>query len=392
VTGPNLWGQTAIVGIGETDYPALYRGQPGRPVDYALEAMERAIADAGLAKAQIDGLIVSGLAAYETVMFRAGLENVRFLAHYPLGGRLCPHALAHAAMAVYHQLADCVVLFNAVSFRSAGARFGGDIDASRSGPREVVPGIDTLYDSAYGMASPGAQYALLFSRWLALAGEKEENLAAVPVSTRAWAGHNSNAIFQDPLTVDDYLQARYIARPLRIFDYCLVNDGCAAYVVTSRERAADLRHPPVLLGSVASRANVRPYYAAEDFWAAACTSLRADVLDRVGVRLEDIDILQVYDNFSPAVIWVLEGFGFCAPGEALHWLAEGRAAPGGELPINTGGGMLSEAYLQGWNAHVEAVRQLRGEAGARQVEGCRRVLYAGLSAVPGASLLFRDAP
>jgi acetyl-CoA acetyltransferase len=300
-------------------------------------------------------------------------------------------------MAVHHQLADYVLLFNAVGFRSAGQRFGGDMPlagqrTSPARPSGVVAANDSLYDSAYGMTSPGAQYALLFSRWLALAGEKEENLAAIPVSTRAWAAHNRRAIFQNPLTTEDYLDARYIAQPLRIFDYCLVNDGCAAYVVTSRERAADLPHPPVLVGSVASRANVRPYYASEDFWAAACTSLRADVLERVGVSLEDIDILQVYDNFSPAVIWVLEGFGFCPRGEALHWMRDGRTAPGGELPINTGGGMLSEAYLQGWNAHAESVRQLRGEAGPRQVEGCRRVLYAGLSAVPGASLLFRDAP
>ena len=273
MTGPNLWGKTAIVGIGETDYPALYRGQPGRPVDYALDAMEKAIADAGLVKAQIDGLIVSGLASYEPVMFRAGMENVRFLAHYPLGGRLCPHALAHAAMAVHHQLADYVLLFNAVGFRSAGQRFGGDMPVagqrtSPARPSQVVAANDSLYDSAYGMTSPGAQYALLFSRWLALAGEKEENLAAIPVSTRAWAAHNRRAIFQNALTTDDYLDARYIAQPLRIFDYCLVNDGCAAYVVTSRERAADLPHPPVLVGSVASRANVRPYYASEDFWAA----------------------------------------------------------------------------------------------------------------------------
>jgi acetyl-CoA acetyltransferase len=392
VTGSALWGQTAIVGIGETDYPALYRGEPGRLVDYALEALERALGDAGLVKSQVDGLIVSGMGSYEPVMFRAGLENVRFLAHYPLGGRLCPHALAHAAMAVYHQMANYVVLFNAVGFRSEGRRFGGDIGASTSPPAQAVPANDSLYDSAYGMASPGAQYALLFSRWLALSGEREENLAAVSVATRAWAACNPNAIFQSPLTADDYRAARYIARPLRIFDYCLVNDGCAAYVVTSRQRAADLPHPPVLLGSVASRANVRPYYASEDFWADACRSLKADVLDRVGVSLEDIDILQVYDNFSPAVVWVLEGLGFCPRGEALQWVAEGHTAPGGKLPVNTGGGMLSEAYLQGWNAHVEAVRQLRGEAGSRQVEGCRRVLYAALSAVPGASLLFRDAP
>jgi acetyl-CoA acetyltransferase len=392
VTGSELWGSTAIVGVGESDYPAVYRGQALTKEEYALDAMRRALDDAGLAKDMIDGLVVSGMSSYESIMFRSGLENVRFLAHYPLGGRLCPQALAHAAMAVHHGMANYVVLFNTVGFRSAGVRFGGDLGASGKGAGgpAIVPRIDTMYDSAYGMASPGAQYALLCSRYLELSGEKEESLAAVARSTREWASMNPNAIFQEPITVDDYLASRYVARPLRLFDYCLVNDGCVAYIVTSKDRAGDLAHPPVLIGSVASRANVRPYYAAEDFWEDACRSLKADVLDRAGLGLDDIDILQVYDNFSPAVAWVLEGFGFCPRGEALQWMADGCTAPGGTLPVNTGGGMLSEAYLQGWNAHAETVRQLRGEAGARQVEGCRRVLYAALSAVPGASLLFRD--
>lgn len=391
MTDRALWGQTAIVGIGETDYGTLYRGSPGHREDYAIEAIGNALADASLTKDQIDGLIVSGLASYEPVMFRAGLENVRFLAHYPQGGRLCPHALGHAAMAVHHHMAEYVVLFNAVGFRSAGSRFGGDIDEKAQTERPLAPGMDGLYDSAYGMVSPGAQYALLFSRYLALSGGREEDLAAVALATRMWAAMNPRAIFQEPLTIDDYMNSRYVARPLRIFDYCLVNDGCAAYIVTA-ERAADCPHRPAFIGSVASRANVRPYYTAEDFWEAACASLKTDVLDQVGVGTTDIDLLEVYDNFSPAVLWILEGFGFCGRGEALEWLRGGRTAPGGELPVNTGGGMLSEAYLQGWNAHVEAVRQLRGEAGPRQVDGCRRILYAGLSAVPGASLLFRDDP
>jgi acetyl-CoA acetyltransferase len=148
----------------------------------------------------------------------------------------------------------------------------------------------------------------------------------------------------------------------------------------------------VLVGSHASRANIRPYYAAEDFWADACASLKRDVFAPTDVTLDDIDLLQVYDNFSPSVIWALEGLGFAPRGEALQWIQGGRCAPGGDLPINSSGGMLSEAYLQGWNAHVEAVRQLRGDAGPRQIAGCRTVLYVGLSAVPGAMLLIGDEP
>ena len=383
MTDRSLWARTAIVGVGDSDYGALYRSEPRDVVDLAIDAVHDAIVDAGIAKSDVDGLIVGGLSQYDSFVVRTGLQDVRFLAHYPLAGRLCPQALAQAAMAVHHGLANYVVLFNAVAFRSGSMRFGGDGPRDRSG----IGALGEMYDLAYGMTSPGAQYALLWSRYLALYGGSDADLAEVAISNRRWAARNPKAIFRDPLTVDDYLAGRYIAEPLRLFDYCLVNDGCAAYVVTTTERARDLPHPPVLIGSHASRANVRPYYADEGFWADACASLKRDVFAPTDLTLDDIDLLQVYDNFSPAVIWALEGLGFAPRGEGLAFVQGGRCAPGGDFPINTSGGMLSEAYLQGWNAFVEAVRQLRGEAGERQVADCRTVLYVGLSAVPGAMLL-----
>lgn len=393
MTDREFYGQTAIVGIGSSDYAALHESdEPRGAVDLAVEVVERAVSDAGLVMGDIDGLVVSGIGGvgYEDVMYRTGLTDVRFLAHYPLGGRLCPQALAHAAMAVRNGMADHVVLFNTVDFRSSGRRFGGD-EPSASGVVATPPAsMDDLYGLAYGMTSPGAHYAMLFSRYQQLYGINDEDLAEVAVSLREWASLNENAIHRTPITTQDYLASRHIVRPLRRFDYCLVNDGAAGYVVTTAERARDLAHRPVLIGSVASRANVRPQYASEDFWRDACRSLRHDLLDVVGVSVDDIDSVQVYDNFSPSVVWVLEGFGFAPEGAALGWMADGGGiAPGGRLPVNTSGGMLSEAYLQGWNNHVEAVRQLRGEAGVRQIESCERILYAGLSAVPGGTLLVR---
>jgi acetyl-CoA acetyltransferase len=387
VTDRALWGRTAIVGIGESDYADVYRGEPRTKIDLAIEAAKRAIADAGIAKGDVDGLVVGGMAMYDPFMYRTGLQDVRFLSHYPLAGRLCPQALAQAVMAVHHGMANYVLLFNAVNFKSGGQRFGGDTTAyDDMGMGRIGP----MYDLAYGMTSPGAQYALLWSRYLHLYGGTDTDLAAVAMSTRQWASMNPNATFQDPLSLEEYVGAPYIAEPLRRFDYCLVSDGCAAYVVTATERAKDSPQPPVLVGSLASRANVRPYYASEDFWTSACESLKRDLFAPADITLEDIDMLQIYDNFSPAVIWALEGLGFVPRGEGLKWVQEGRCAPGGELPVNTAGGMLSEAYLQGWNAHVEAVRQLRGEAGHRQIVDCHHALYIGLSAVPGATLLFAD--
>jgi acetyl-CoA acetyltransferase len=290
---------------------------------------------------------------------------------------MCTVALMHAAMAVRHGLANYVVLFNSVAFRAQGAKFGG-------------AGQGLLYDSVYGMASPGAQYSLAFTRYQHLYGGTEAELGAIAVAFRKHARLNPHAIMQAPLTLDDYLAARYVAQPLRLYDYCLINDGAVAYVVTSAERARDLAHRPVLIGGTAERANFREWYVDPGFWEDACASLRHDLLDPLGLGPRDIDCLQVYDNFSPSVLWGLEGFGFAKRGEGLAWLQGGRIELGGELPINTSGGLMSEAYLMGWNQHAEAVRQLRGEAGARQVPGCRRILYWCLSALPNASLLYRE--
>ena len=251
-------------------------------------------------------------------------------------------------------------------------------------------GTGLLYDSVYGMASPGAQYSLAFTRYQHLYGGTEEQLGSIAVAFRKHARLNPRAIMQQPMTIEDYLAARYIAQPLRLFDYCLVNDGAVAYVVTSAERARDLRQKPVLIGGTAGRANFREWYVDLDFWAAACASMKRDLMDPLGVGPEDIDSVQVYDNFSVSVLWGLEGFGFAPQGEGLEWIQDGRIELGGELPINTSGGMLSEAYLQGWNQHAESVRQLRGEAGPRQVPDCQRILYWGLSALPSASLLYVD--
>jgi len=375
-------GRTAIVGIATSDFRALYGNvDPQRTAEeLATHAIRDALADAGIEKSEVDGLITGGVGHYEPIAYRTGLTNVRFLNEYPSAGRMCPVALMHAAMAVEHGLAKCVVLFNSVAFRSAQVKFGGGYDS--------YAGKGLLYDAVYGLASPGAQYSLAFSRYQHLYGAREEQLGAIAMAFRKHARLNPKAIMQQPMGLDEYMQARYVAQPLRLFDYCLVNDGAVAYVVTSAERARDLRHKPVLIGGTAERANFREQYVDKEFWADACASMRKDLLDPLGVGLGDIDALQVYDNFSPSVLWALEGFGFAPRGEGLAWVQDGRIELGGELPVNTSGGMLSEAYLQGWNQHAESVRQLRGDAGPRQVPDCKRILYIALSALPTASLLY----
>lgn len=378
MTDRALMNQTAIVGVGDTDYFALYRNlDPERTrEELAIQVLHQALDDAGLRLDQIDGLITTGTNFYPDLCYRTGLRDVRFINEYTHAGRMCATALGQAAMAVHHGLANYVALVHSLNSRSARVTYGAGLKVD-------------LYDNVFGMASPGALYALGFNRYLHLYGGRAEQLGAIAIAIRKHAARNPRAIMQTPITLEDYLNSRYIARPLHLFDYCLVNDGAVCYIVTSVERARDLKQRPVLITGIAGQATLREWYVAEDFWYSAAQRMAADLFGPTGLTVRDIDAVQVYDNFSVSVLWGLEGFGFCGQGEGLDWIQNGRIELGGELPVNTSGGMLSEAYLQGWNAHAEAVRQLRGQAGPRQVPNAEHILYWCLSAVPGATLLTR---
>ena len=376
--------KTAIVGVATSDFHHLYRNLDAErtPIELAVQAVKEALADAGLQKSDVDGFVVSGMqgggAAYQTMGYHLGLQNVRYIQSFGDGARALPSLLAHTGMAVMHGLASCVVLVHSLAFRSSGFKFG------------APPGGGELYDSVYGLASPGAFYAMALSRYMDMYNGKEEELGAVSVAFRKHATMNPKAIMQDrPITIDDYVNARYVAKPMRLFDSCLVNDGAVAFIITTAERARELKQPPVLITSVTQQGALREQYACEDFWMDAAGQMKKTLLGPVGVGLKDIDTLEVYDNFSPSVIWGLEGFGWAPQGDALRWIQDGRIELGGELPTNTGGGMLSESYLQAWNQHAEMVYQLRGQAGERQVPNCNRAMYYGLSVLPGASLLSR---
>lgn len=379
----DLCNKTAIVGVSTSDFNELYRNpDPERTKEeLAVACFAEALKDAGLDKSKIDGLVVGGTPEYHSIMYRAGLQDVRYLAHFPIAGRQCPVALGQAAMAIRHGLANYVLLYNSDVSRSSATKFGG-----------VKPGGDVgdLYDAAFGMTSPGAFYSLAFTRYQHLYGGTEEELGAIAVAIRKHASMNPKATMQTPITIQDYLDARYVAKPLRLFDYCLVNDGAVCYILTSAERAKELKQPPVYLAGFGMRTSIREEYASEDHWYQACQDLSRDVLDPIGLTAKDFDALQVYDNFSVSVLWGLEGFGFAPRGEGLQWIQDGRIELGGEYPVNTSGGMLSEAYLRGWNGHAEMVRQLRGQAGDRQVKDCDKILYWGLSVVPAVSVLTRE--
>lgn len=364
----------AIVGVGASNFRELWdRPDSNRTQDQMfVSVFKEALDDAGLQLSEVDGLIAGG-ASYVSAAYRTGLRNARFVSEYLHAGRQMPTMLAQAAGALLTGLANYVVLFNSVAFRAQGNKFGGARDGD-------------MYDRPYGMTSAGANYAMGFARYQHLYGATEEQLGQIAVQVRNHAVNNPRAILHERITIDDYMQARYIAKPLRLYDYCLINDGAVALIMTTAERAKALKQKPIYLTSISTQVALHEQYLDPDMWYTSCQKLKREALDSVGVAHKDIDCVQMYDNFSVSALWGLEGLGFAPRGQGLQWVKGGRISHGGELPMNTSGGMLAESYLQGWNAHAEAIRQLRGTA-INQVPNCERVLYFCLSAVPGVTLL-----
>ncbi|MGE0725689.1 MAG: thiolase family protein, partial [Alphaproteobacteria bacterium] len=230
----------------------------------------------------------------------------------------------------------------------------------------------------YGYTSPGAAHAMMFRRHMALYGTTTRQLAEVSVAFRHHAQLNPDAVMKAPMTIDDHENARPIVLPLRLLDYCLINDGAVCMILTTRERAKDLKQTPVLISGVGGREAYRhaslPNFDI-NFWYDEVRAMAADAYGMAGVGPSDVDALMCYDNFSPTVLFSLEGLGFCGQGEAGAFVEGGALKVGGRLPTNTDGGHLSNSYMQGWALNVEAVRQLRGECGARQVADCDVVQF-----------------
>jgi acetyl-CoA acetyltransferase len=366
-----------IVGVGTTPFGALYRDINPERTDYdlALDAFYVALADSGLEKREIDSVIVARLGSYLKFCADAGLEDVRYVNFQSAGGSQSGVALFQAATLIEAGQADVIACVYGNSGRSAQMTYGGG----------AIP--TSRYDDPYGMTSNGAYYGMLFRRHQHEFGTPVEALAEIAISNRANAALNPNAIMRTPITREDYFNAPFIADPLRRLDYCLVNDGGVGYIVTSLERARDLKNVPVRVLSSAVSGVMSYYYGADDCWFGALDDIRGRLFGRAGLEPSNIDVAQFYDNFSTAVVFALEGLGVCGRGEAGDWLLAGNHRRDGALPINTAGGHLSESYMQGWALTVEGVRQLRGEGGPRQVPDCEIVLDATCSPVCSANIL-----
>jgi acetyl-CoA acetyltransferase len=369
--------RACIVGIGETQY-VRKPGSGMTQLGLQLQAATRAVADAGLALKDIDGVLpFPNLGHAEEFAANLGVESLRFATTVHTGGAASVASLQLAALAVNAGVANAVLIpagWNGFSGSRARQTVAQDVSSLPGGA------IARDYYLPFGLTAPPQWYSLLARRHMYEFGTTAEQLGAIAVAMRKHAQLNDNAVMRGkPLTMDEYLASPMITDPYRLFDCCLETDGAAAVVVTSGERARDLARKPVEILSVAS---AQPYPADEitnrkDIFRTGLTIAAPEAFARAGVTPGDIDFAEIYDCFTFEVLQQIEETGFCQRGEGGAFVAGGRIELGGALPVNTHGGLLSEAHVLGMNHVVEAVRQLRGAAGARQVADAELGLVTG---------------
>jgi acetyl-CoA acetyltransferase len=359
-------GKAAIVGAAESDLGEV--GPGFTPLDLMGQATERALADAGLEKEDVDGLF-SASVYYQMPTLSAG-EYLGIRPRYSdatmMGGSSFVSHLLHATAAIEAGLCEVALITYASTQLSEGG-FRGVSDPPNP------------YESPYRPRYPVSMYALAASRHMHEHGTTREQLAEVAVAAREWAKLNPKAFMRDHLTVEDVLASRMISSPLSLLDCCLVTDGGGALLMTSPERAKDLRKPPVYLLGAGEAHWHRNISQMPDLTMTAAADSGRRAYEMASVGPEDVSVTMLYDAFTINPILFLEDLGFCEKGEGGAFVQGGRIAPGGELPVNTNGGGLSYNHpgMYGLLLLVEAVRQLRGECGERQVEGAEVALAHG---------------
>jgi acetyl-CoA acetyltransferase len=272
-------------------------------------------------------------------------------------------------MAVVTGQASTVVCWRAINARSEW-RMGG---TGRAAPDTV----EFQYQVPYSYATPPQQFAMAARAWMADRGATELDLGAVAVTTRAHAALNPAAMMRDPITIDDYLASRWVVEPFRLFDCCLETDAAVAVVVTTADRARDLRRPPVTISGAVWGSGQMLVSNGRDFTVSGAAAAGRRLWEQAGFGPADLDVAELYDAFTSLVLVQLEDYGIVGRGEAAGFVRDGHTALGGRLPVNTHGGHLSAGYVHGLNHLAEAVRQLRGECGARQVPGAAVALSTG---------------
>jgi len=387
-TGNQLGGKAAIVGIGATEFSK----ESGRSeMSLASESVAAAIADAGLAPSDVDGMVTysSDNNPEVEIARHVGIGSLRHFSRVHYGGGAACGTVALAAMAVATGVADVVVCYRAFNERS-GRRFGAGI--------QDIPNAATAeraqfsWTTPFGQLTPASWVAMVARRYMHLYGATSQDFGRVAVAGRRHAATNPAAWFYNqPITLEEHQASRWIVDPLHLLDCCQESDGGQALVITSAERARDLPNTPALIVATAQGAGEEQWtmtsFFRDDIAQLPEMKVVADELwTSSGLTPADIQTAILYDHFTPYVLMQLEEFGFCGRGEAKDFIKDGALEMGGTLPINTHGGQLGEAYIHGMNGIAEAVRQVRGTS-VNQVDSVENVLVTAGTGVPTSGLI-----
>ena len=369
--------KTAIVGVAESD---IGRVPHKSKFQLSAEASRLALDDAGLSIKDVDGLftIISTQGGEHSSMLMAEYMGIRprFTDSTSMGGSSFVAYVEHAAAAINAGMCEvALICHGSTNISDRGGRAG-----PVSSKTEVYGPMQ--FEDPYGI-SIASSYALAAQRHMHEYGTTSEQLAEIAVATRKWASLNPKALMRAPITIEDVLNSRMVSSPLHVLDCCLVTDAGGAVVLTSMERARDLKKAPVAVLGTGESHTHRMISQMPDYTQTAAAISGRLAFERAGVSHKDIDVAEIYDSFTITVLLTLESLGFCNKGEGGPFVSGQRTAPGGDFPMNTQGGALSYTHpgMFGIFTLIEAVRQLRGECGPRQVKDAELALCNGTGGV-----------
>ncbi|MDQ8731456.1 thiolase family protein [Bradyrhizobium sp. LHD-71] len=376
--------KAAICGVS-----ALLGDYPDRTaLSLAVEAFQLALDDAGMSHKDIDGIMCLSYGAdYDRFLEATGVET-RYAFQGWTHGRFISPTVQQAAMTIAAGLADAIAIVHGKKHKAYGQPVDHEMWRQGLGPHGESP--------AYGAFGPALAPALAAQRYFHVYGGSADDLGYVCTALRESATLNPIALRKTPMSMDDYLNSRWIIQPLRLFDCCQNNDAAACIILTSAERARDLKKKPVYVSGFQGVHAGRQRHnftlpglgvAQQDDFSFRPAKEDLYVYEMADIERKDVDMIMTYDAFSPVVLFVLERFGFCGPGEAIDFIKSEGIGVKGRMPVNTSGGLLSEGHAAGWNLFAECARQLRGEAGERQVKDCEVVQYGSFL---GESIIFRN--
>ena len=392
MTDFNISGRTAIAGLGATEFS---KNSGRTEIRLAMEATLEALADAGIDPSEVDGFSsysIDKVPEYEIARL-LGANNIKFFSQVPHGGGAACAPILHAAMAVASGIAKTVVVYRAMNERS-WYRFGNGNYGFGTAP--IFENVNYGWYMPHGLHTPAAWVGMFARRYMHEFGATSEDFGRVAVAARDFAATNPKAFFHGkPITLEEHQASRWICEPLHLLDCCQESDGAVAMVITSIERARDLKRKPVVIKGAAQgladgQQIMTSFYRPDITGLPEMGLVAKQLWQQSGLTPDDVQTAVIYDHFTPFVLPQLEEFGFAKRGEAKDFVRAGQHARGGRLPINTHGGQIGEAYIHGMNGVAEAVRQVRGDA-VNQVADVHNVVVTAGTGVPTSGLILGAA-